>query len=131
MIFYPKLSLILIQYIFRYSVCNEGPCATWWVDYWEECSMTCGQKGTQSRNVECVHMVTDDNSNDCLNETKPETSRPCLNLPKCPIDISNGEVLATPKTCLGDLLSFEVCKRYIKLCDRNDLFREKCCKTCG
>ena len=92
--------------------------------------MTCGKKGTQSRNVECVHMVTDDYSNDCLNERKPETSRPCLNLPHCPIEISNDEILSNPKTCLGDLLSLAVCKRYVKLCDRNSLFREKCCKTC-
>ena len=124
------LEIVYINLLhFRFSVCNEGPCATWWVDYWEECSVTCGPKGIQSRYVECLDMITEDYSNECSNSTKPRTSRPCPNLEPCPSQDLD-DVISSSPTCLRDLLSLTVCKRYIKLCDRNSRFRKKCCKTC-
>ena len=118
-----------ILFYFSFSVCNEGPCSTWWVDYWEDCSVTCGLKGIQSRVVECVDMVTEEYRDDCSGDSKPLSSRPCQNLKPCLLHNSH-DTTASDLICLKDLISITVCKRYVKLCDRNSRFREKCCKTC-
>ena len=91
--------------------------------------MTCGSNVTQTRNVECFHMVTEELSDLCLDENKPETSRPCQNLKAC-----QSKSISSEKTnrfkCKNDELKSIICMRYIKLCDNNSRFRKKCCKTC-
>ena len=91
----------------------------WWAGSWGRCSVTCGENGKQTREVECINMETEELSNDCSNVTKPDTSRPCYGLNRCNTHLIRNTQLSPISNCLKDILSPVVCRRYVKLCDKN------------
>ena len=84
--------------------CGEEPCEPQWaVKPWENCSMSCGDSGTQSRKVYCeqviangIASIVDDQK--CSNVKKPSSEQPCNQGVECPL-WHTGPWTPVSKTC--------------------------------